>query len=94
MSRQSPQPVHFDDAHLATLILTKKTLSEEFQEAEENGRRLAQVDIRYSKQVETWINREQSAHLVEPDEPTFYISYLKNLQSGQHRVLPSICAIQ
>jgi hypothetical protein len=69
-------------------------LSEEFQEAEENGRRLAQVDIGYSKQVETWINREQQEYLVEHDEPTFYVSYLKNLPSGQHRILPTICSIQ
>ena len=94
MSRQSPQPVHFDDAHLATLILTKKTLSEEFQEAEENGRRLAKIDIGYAKQVESWIDREQSAYLVEPDEPTSYATYLKNLQSGEQRMLPIICSIQ
>ena len=94
MSRQSPQPVHFDDAHLATPILIKKTLSEEFQEAEEKGRRLAQIDLGYAKQVESWIDREQSAKLVEPDEPTSYATYLKNLQSGEHRILPTICSIQ
>ena len=43
-----------NDSEIAIDIRPKKSLSEEFHEAEEHGRRMAMSDINYAKLVEKW----------------------------------------
>jgi hypothetical protein len=43
---------------IATVIHPKKSLSEEFSEAEEHGRRMAQRDINYDKLTKKWQERD------------------------------------
>lgn len=62
------------ETEIATVILPKKSLSEEFREAEEHGRRMAQSDINYEKLMKTWKERDEYESFNDDDSSNDGIS--------------------
>jgi hypothetical protein len=93
MLRNKRVTVRFENNYVEDNFAYKKTLSEEFKEAEEEGRRLAKSDIAYATLIDSWAERERkyAVNVLDEDESAIYY---KNIWIGEHQTLPSVCSIQ